>query len=126
MNIQKQIKQLKSSGVRLTEIANATGYSNGYVSNVYREHIDPAPKFRSAFKIFLLDKERPKSAVHSLAYVTPELRKLVYDIEDKISELDNVINQTKSRIDEIKTIVGEQEQAQVNNWFHNETDCQQR
>ena len=41
--------------------------------------------------------------------------KLVYDIEDKISELDNVINQTKSRIDEIKTIVGEQEQAQVNN-----------
>ena len=61
-----------------------------------------------------------------LAYVTPELRKLVYDIEHKINELDNVINQTKSRIDEIKTIVGEQEQAQVNNWFHNETDCQQR
>ena len=115
MNIKNKIQQLKKSGVRLTEIADATGYSNGYVSNVYREHIDPAPKFRSAFKIFLLDKERPKSAVHSLAYVTPELRKLVYDIEDKISELDNVINQTKSRIDEIKTIVGEQEQAQVNN-----------
>jgi hypothetical protein len=70
MNIKNKIQQLKKSGVRLTEIANATGYSNGYVSNVYREHIDPAPKFRSAFKIFLLDKERPKSAVHSLAYVT--------------------------------------------------------
>jgi hypothetical protein len=115
MNIKNKIQQLKKSGVRLTEIANATGYSNGYVSKVYREHIDPAPKFRSAFKTFLLEKERPKSEVHSLSYVTPELRKLVYDIEDKISELDNVINQTKSRIDEIKTIVGEQEQAKVNN-----------
>ena len=126
MNIKNKIQQLKKSGVRLTEIANATGYSNGYVSKVYREHIDPAPKFRSAFKTFILEKERPKSAVDSLAYVTPELRKLVYDIEDKISELDNVINQTKSRIDEIKTIIGEQEQAKVNNWFHNEEDCQQR
>jgi hypothetical protein len=115
MNIKNKIQQLKKSGVRLTEIANATGYSNGYVSKVYREHIDPAPKFRSAFKTFILEKERPKSAVDSLAYVTPELRKLVYDIEDKISELDNVINQTKSRIDEIKTIIGEQEQAKVNN-----------
>ena len=126
MNIKNKIQQLKKSGVRLTEIANATGYSNGYVSKVYREHIDPAPKFRSAFKTFLLEKERPKSAVDSLTYVTPELRKLVYALEDKINELDNVINQTKSRIDEIKTIVGEQEQAKVNNWFHNETDCQQR
>lgn len=106
MNIQKKIKQLKTSGVKLTDIANATGYSAGYVSKVYREHIDPAPKFRSAFKIFLLDKERPKSAVHSLAYVTPELRKLVYAVEDKINELDNVINQTKSRIDEIQAIIG--------------------
>jgi hypothetical protein len=66
MNIKNKIQQLKKSGVRLTEIANATGYSNGYVSKVYREHIDPAPKFRSAFKTFLLEKERPKSAVDSL------------------------------------------------------------
>ena len=115
MNIKNKIQHLKKSGVRLTEIANATGYSNGYVSKVYREHIDPAPKFRSAFKTFILEKERPKSAVDSLTYVTPELRKLVYALEDKINELDNVINQTKSRIDEIKTIIGEQEQAKVNN-----------
>lgn len=115
MNIKNKIQKLKTSGVRLTEIANATGYSTGYVSKVYREHIDPAPKFRSAFKTFLLEKERPKSTVDSLASVNPELRKLVYAIEDKINELDNVINQTKSRIDEIKTIIGEQEQAKVNN-----------
>ncbi len=101
MNIKNKIQQLKKSGVRLTEIANATGYSNGYVSKVYREHIDPAPKFRSAFKTFLLDKERPKSAVDSLASVNPELRKLVQQLQNKL--------------DEIKTIIGEQEQAKVNN-----------
>ena len=112
MNIKNKIQQLKKSGVRLTEIANATGYSNGYVSKVYREHIDPAPKFRSAFKTFLLEKERPKSTVDSLASVTPELRKLVQQLQNKL--------------DEIKTIIGEQEQAKVNNWFHNEKNCQQR
>lgn len=101
MNIKNKIQQLKKSGIRLTEIANATGYSNGYVSKVYREHIDPAPKFRSAFKTFLLEKERPKSTVDSLASVNPELRKLVQQLQNKL--------------DEIKTIIGEQEQAKVNN-----------
>jgi hypothetical protein len=101
MNIKNKIQQLKTSGVRLTEIANATGYSAGYVSKVYREHIDPAPKFRSAFKTFLLDKEIPKSTVDSLASVNPELRKLVQQLQNKL--------------DEIKTIIGEQEQAKVNN-----------
>ena len=108
MNIKNKIQQLKKSGVLQSEIANATGYSSGYVSKVYREHIDPAPKFRSSLNTFILEKKRPKSVVESLPHVTPELLKLVYDLENKINDLDNIINETKTRINEIKTIVDKQ------------------
>ena len=108
MNIKNKIQQLKKSGVLQSEIANATGYSSTYVSKVYREHIDPAPKFRSSLNTFILQKKRTSSEVEYLHNVAPELLKLVCDLENKINDLDNIINETKSRIDEIKTIVDKQ------------------
>ena len=108
MNIKNKIQQLKKSGVLQSEIANATGYSSGYVSKVYREHIDPAPKFRSSLNTFILEKKRPAIEVEPLPNVAPELLKLVYDLENKINDLDNIINETKSRINEIRTIIDKQ------------------
>jgi predicted transcriptional regulator len=108
MNIKNKIQQLKKLGVLQNEIANATGYSSGYVSKVYREHIDPAPKFRSSLNTFILEKTRPSNVVEPLPNVATELLKLVYDLENKINDLDNIINETKSRINEIKTIVDKQ------------------
>lgn len=91
MNIQKQIKQLKSSGVRLTDIAIATGYSTAYVSKVYREHIDPAPKFRLAFKGFLSAEEKPKNSLTPAEQENIELRKIVEQLQNKLDEIQSII-----------------------------------
>ena len=91
MNIQKQIKQLKSSGVRLTDIAIATGYSTAYVSKVYREHIDPAPKFRLAFKGFISGEEKPKPSLSPIEQENVELRTLVAELQNKLDEIQAII-----------------------------------
>ena len=91
MNIQKKIKQLKTSGVKLTDIANATGYSTGYVSKVYREHIDPAPKFRLAFKGFLSGEEKPKPSLSPIEQENVELRTLVAELQNKLDEIQAII-----------------------------------
>ena len=91
MNIQKQIKQLKSSGVRLTDIAIATGYSTAYVSKVYREHIDPAPKFRLAFKGFISGDEKPKTSLTTIEQENVELRTLVVQLQKKLDEIQVII-----------------------------------
>ena len=91
MNIQKQIKQLKSSGVRLTDIAIATGYSTAYVSKVYREHIDPAPKFRLAFKGFISADEKPKNSLTPIEQENVELRTLVVQLQNKLDEIQAII-----------------------------------
>lgn len=90
MTTQQQIKSLKQSGVKLTDIATATGYSVGYVSKVYRGRIDAAPKFRSALRTTSVVKYNA-----TLSYLESEnknLRNLVEQLQCKLDEIKSIVN----------------------------------
>jgi len=93
MTTQQQIKKLKQSGVKLIEIAAATGYTPAYVSKVHKGVIDAGPKFKDAFRKNVL-------RVTPLQKENEELRTLVY--------------QLKSQLNAIKRIVVPQEQGKTN------------
>jgi predicted transcriptional regulator len=88
MTIQQQIKNLKKSGVKLIDIAAATGYTPAYVSKVHKGNIDAGPRFKSAFrrnvlKITPLEKENE------------QLRTLVEQLTNQLNAIKEIINQQK-------------------------------
>jgi transcriptional regulator with XRE-family HTH domain len=92
MNIKNKIKELKASGIKFNEIAKGTGYSNAYVSKVYREHIDPSKDFRVALKTFLLNDEPPKENTNTLEQENQELRTLVEQLQNKLNEIQKIVS----------------------------------
>lgn len=90
MTTQQQIKSLKQSGVKLTDIATATGYSVGYVSKVYRGRIDAAPRFRSALRT--TNAIKYKSDIAALESENSNLRTLVEQLQSKLDEIQSIVN----------------------------------
>jgi hypothetical protein len=86
MTTQQQIKSLKQSGIKLTQIAMATGYSTGYVSKVYRGRIDAAPRFRSALRSNIIGEQK------DLAKENQQLRELVEQLQSKLNEIKGIVN----------------------------------
>jgi hypothetical protein len=94
MTTQQQIKKLKQSGVKLIEIAAATGYTPAYVSKVHKGVIDAGPKFKSAFrknvlKITPLEKENEqlRTLVEQLTNQLNAIKKIVLPKEQGKTDL---------------------------------------
>ncbi len=91
--IKKQIETLRKSGMTFNEIADAVGYSQSYVYNIYGDHCDAGRGFRKAFRekyaVITTDSIRLS---RELRKENKKLIRMVADLEAKLEAISAVLN----------------------------------
>lgn len=91
--IKKQIETLRKSGMTFNEIADAVGYSQSYVYNIYGDHCDAGRGFRKAFRekyaVITTDSIRQS---RELRKENKKLIRMVADLEAKLEAISAVLN----------------------------------
>jgi IS30 family transposase len=90
--IQKQISNLRKSGMSNRDIADSIGYSDSYVSNVLHSNAEAGKGFKRAFRekyeVITIESIRES---RKLRIENNELQRRVLELEGKIESIFNVI-----------------------------------
>ena len=91
--IKKQIQTLHNSGMSISEIADAVGYSKSYVYNIANDFCDAGSGFRKSFRqtyaVITTNSIRQARELHN---ENKELQRQVLELETKLENIYAIIS----------------------------------